>query len=169
LTLVGGISYFTPEHGLICDNVLEFEVVLADGSVVTASQTSNSDLFTVLKGGGNNFGIVTALKFRTFPYKGMWGGLVTYLSTTIDAQFKALVNFADSMDKHVKGAVIVMPAYLSAVGIDLVANAYDYADPVAKPPAYDEFMAIPGNISDTTGLKNMSTLAKELEQPNTYR
>ncbi|KAH3910623.1 hypothetical protein HBI56_190410 [Parastagonospora nodorum] len=168
LTLVGGISYFTPEHGLICDNVLEFEVVLADGRVVTASQTSNSDLFTVLKGGGNNFGVVTALKFRTFPYKGMWGGLVTYLSTTIDAQFKALANFANNMDKDVKGAVIVMPAYMSAVGIDLVANTYDYADPVVKPPAYDEFMAIPGNISDATGLKNMSTLAKELEQPNTY-
>jgi FAD/FMN-containing dehydrogenase len=169
LSLAGGISYFTPEHGLICDNVLEFEVVLADGRVVKASQTSNSDLFTVLKGGGNNFGVVTALKFRTFPYKGMWGGLVTYLSTTIDAQFKALANFANNMDKHVKGAVIVMPAYMSAVGIDLVANTYDYADPVVKPPAYDEFMAIPGNVSDATGLKNMSTLAKELEQPNTYR
>jgi FAD/FMN-containing dehydrogenase len=51
LTLGGGISYFSPERGLICDNVLEFEVVLADGRIVTASNTSNPDLFTVLKGG----------------------------------------------------------------------------------------------------------------------
>jgi hypothetical protein len=78
LFLSSGISYFSPEHGLIWDNVQEFEVVLADGRIVTASKTSNSDLFTVLKGGNNNFGIVTAFTFGTFDYDGMWGGLVTY-------------------------------------------------------------------------------------------
>jgi FAD/FMN-containing dehydrogenase len=169
LTLGGGISYFSPEHGLICDNVLEFGVVLADGSIVTASQSSNSDLFTVLKGGNNNFGIVTSLSFRTFPYEGMWGGLVTYPNTTVEAQFKALVNFADKMDEDVKGAVIVIPCYLSVVGADQVLNTYDYARPTVKPTAYDEFMAIPGNISDTTGLRNMSSLAEEFKGATTHR
>jgi FAD/FMN-containing dehydrogenase len=169
LTLGGGISYFSPEHGLICDNVLEFEVVLADGRIVTASQTSNSDLFTVLKGGNNNFGIVTSFSFRTFEYKGMWGGLVIYPETTIQAQFKALVNFADKMDENIKGAAIVMPVYQSAVGADLILNAYDYAEPVSRPAAYEEFLAIPGNISDTTGIRNMSSLAQELKGATTHR
>jgi FAD/FMN-containing dehydrogenase len=169
LTLGGGISYFSPEHGLICDNVLEFEVVLADGRIVTASQTMNPDLFTVLKGGNNNFGIVTAFKFRTFPYHGMWGGLVTYPNTTVEAQFEALVNFAKNMDKDVKGAVIIIPAYISSVGIDIVLNTYDYAEPVERPSAYNEFLAIPGNISDTTGLRNMSSLAKVFEGATTHR
>lgn len=71
LTLGGGISYFSPEHGFVCDNVHEFEVVLANGDIVTASKTSNPDLFTVLKGGNNNFGIVTNFKFKTFKYNGM--------------------------------------------------------------------------------------------------
>lgn len=169
LTLGGGISYFSPEHGLICDNVLEIQVVLADGRVVTASQSSNPDLFTVLKGGNNNFGIVTSFKFRTFPYDGMWGGLVTYPNTTVEAQFKALVNFANNMDKDVKGAVIVMPVFLSVVGVDQILNTYDYAEPVVRPAAYDEFLAIPGNISDTTGLRNMSSLAEEFKGATTHR
>jgi FAD/FMN-containing dehydrogenase len=162
LTLGGGISYFSPEHGLICDNVLEFEVVLADGRIVTASQKQNPDLFTVLKGGNNNFGIVTQFKFRTFDYDGMWGGLVIYPETTIQAQFEALINFSNNIDKNIKSAAIVMPVYQSSVGSDLILNAYDHAAPEVRPAAYDEFLAIPGNISDTTALTNMSDLAAAL-------
>jgi FAD/FMN-containing dehydrogenase len=143
--------------------------VLADGSVVNASQSSNPDLFTVLKGGNNNFGIVTSLKFKTFPYEGMWGGLVTYPNTTVETQFEALVNFANKMDEDVNGAVIVIPCYLSVVGADQVLNTYDYARPTIRPAAYDEFMAIPGNISDTTGLRNMSSLAEEFKGATTHR
>ncbi|KAJ4351001.1 hypothetical protein N0V95_004235 [Ascochyta clinopodiicola] len=169
LTLGGGISYFSPEHGLICDNVLEFEVVLADGRIVTASKTQNTDLFTVLKGGNNNFGIVTQFKFRTFDYNGMWGGLVVYPETTIQDQFKALINFSNNIDKNPKSAVIVMPVYQSNIGSDLILNAYDHAEPVIRPAAYDEFLAIPGNISDSTVLTNMSDLAAALAQPTTSR
>ncbi|KAF1920383.1 hypothetical protein BDU57DRAFT_552788 [Ampelomyces quisqualis] len=143
LTLGGGISYFSPEQGLISDNVLEFEV------------TSHPDLFMVLKRGNNNFGIVTSFQFRMFSYDGMWGGLVIYPETAIHAQFKALINFANNIEKNLKGAAIVMPVYQSAVGADLILNAYDYPEPVWRPAAYNEFVAIPGNISDTTGLRNV--------------
>ncbi|OAL46185.1 FAD binding domain-containing protein [Pyrenochaeta sp. DS3sAY3a] len=168
LTLGGGISYFSPEHGLICDNVLEFEVVLADGSIVTASKTKNPDLFTVLKGGNSNFGIVTNFKFGTFDYDGLWGGLVIYPETTIQDQFKALINFSNNIDKNPKGSAIVMPVYQSAVGADLILNAYDYAEPVVRPDAYKEFLAIPGNISDSTGIRNMTSLAAELAGATTH-
>jgi FAD/FMN-containing dehydrogenase len=168
LTLGGGISYFTPEHGFICDNVLEFEVVLASGKIVTASQTENTDLFTVLKGGNNNFGIVTSFKFRTFKYDGMWGGLVIYPNTTIQDHFKALTNFSNNMDKDNKASVIVMPMYQSSVGADLILNAYDYAAPVVRPAAFNEFLAIPGNVSDSTAITNMSNLAGALAGATTH-
>ncbi|KAJ8112102.1 hypothetical protein OPT61_g5446 [Boeremia exigua] len=161
-TLGGGISYFTPEHGMICDNVLEFEIVLADGRIVTASKIENPDLFTVLKGGNNNFGVVTRFKFRTFKYDGMWGGLVVYPGNTIEDHFKALVNFANNVDTNPKSAAIVMPVYQSSIGAHMILNAYDHAEPVVRPKAYSEFLAIPGNISDTTALTNMSTLAAAL-------
>ena len=56
LILGGGIPNFSSEYGLVCDNVEEFEVVLADSRIVRASRRENEDLFWALKGGGPNFG-----------------------------------------------------------------------------------------------------------------
>ena len=60
LTLGGGLSFFSPQYGFVCNNVLAFEVVLADGSIVNASEKDNPKLWRALKGGGNNFGVVTS-------------------------------------------------------------------------------------------------------------
>lgn len=163
---MGSISHFSAEHGLICDNVLEFQVVLADGRIVTASKTQNPDLFTVLKGGNNNFGIVTQFAFRTFKYDGMWGGLAIYPEPTIQDQFKALINFSNNIDKNPKSAVIMIPFYQSNTGMELILNSYDHTEPVARPAAFDEFLAIQGNISDTTAVTNMSDLAAVFASQN---
>lgn len=169
LTLGGGISYYSARYGMVCDNVLRFEVVLADGRIIYASKTQNADLFTALKGGNNNFGIVTRLDFQAFDYEGLWGGLVVYPQSTIQTQFNALINFVNNIDKDPYAAAIVMPVYQSAVGADLILNAYDYTKPVPRPAAYNEFLAIPGNISDSTRITSMSSLAIELEGKPTSR
>jgi hypothetical protein len=63
LTLGGGLSYLSDLHGLVCDNVASFEVVLADGRLVEASLSSHPDLFWALKGGSNNFGSFSVSSF----------------------------------------------------------------------------------------------------------
>lgn len=74
LTLGGGLGYLSRKFGLSIDNLLEADMVLADGSFVSVNQQQYEDLFWAIRGGGGNFGVVTSFKFQAHPLKTVFGG-----------------------------------------------------------------------------------------------
>jgi FAD/FMN-containing dehydrogenase len=87
LTLGGGIGWLMPIAGLTCDNLVEAEVVTADGSIVIAGPTGDAELLWALRGGGGNFGIVTRFTYRLTPIAPMTGGRIVYPGDAAEAVF----------------------------------------------------------------------------------
>ena len=94
LSLGGGLGYLSRKYGLTIDSILEVDMVLADGSFVTASATENPDLFWAIRGGGGNFGIVTSFLFQGHPVQNSFGGPTLW---HIDKTEKILKWYRDFM------------------------------------------------------------------------
>jgi FAD/FMN-containing dehydrogenase len=111
LTLGGGIGHLSRKFGLSIDNLLEVDLVLADGRFVTASAEQNPDLFWAVRGGGGNFGVVTSFLFRLHPVSTVYAGPTFWpLEQTVEVM-KHYRQFIASAPDDVNGffAFLVVP------------------------------------------------------------
>jgi FAD/FMN-containing dehydrogenase len=111
LTLGGGLGWLMGRHGLAADNLIEVELVRADGSIVTVDAASDPDLFWALRGGGGNFGIATSLTYRLHPLSTVTGGLVAHPFEAARDLFRFYrENLADCPDDlEVFAALVLAP------------------------------------------------------------
>ncbi len=111
LTLGGGSGHLSRQYGLTIDSLLEAEVVLADGRVVTANEQEHPDLFWALRGGGGNFGIVTSFLFQGRPVKNVIGGPMLWDLDDAPAVMRWYRDFIVEAPEHVSGffAVLMVP------------------------------------------------------------
>lgn len=91
LLLAGGVNFYGNQVGFSCDTIVNYEIILADGSIVEANKASYPDLFWALKGGSSNFGIVTRFDLETIKSPKVWAGSHTVSAEYID-QFLAVCH-----------------------------------------------------------------------------
>ncbi|KAH7067418.1 putative oxidoreductase [Paraphoma chrysanthemicola] len=162
LTVGGGLSYFGPRHGWTCDTASAFEVVLADGSIVTATENEHADLFYGLCGGGNNFGIVTRIDFATFAQGPLWFATTYNPLSAFDEHAKIVAKISAAENYDDNASFIAGFGYSQAQGASVIANQLVYTKPVNDqvPQYYQDVMNLPSVYSNVT-VANMSTLATQ--------
>ncbi|KUI65220.1 Bifunctional solanapyrone synthase [Cytospora mali] len=146
ILLGGGKTFFTAQRGFGCDDIVAYEVVLGDGRIVTADAIDNEDLFRCLKGGGNNFGIVTNFRMNALQTDSIWGGLNVFPKSVTQEAVEALVDFTDHPE--FKDTVIVA-AYVQIAGVE-------------RESAYNQFLRLPAAV-DTTKMTTIKDVVDEYD------
>ena len=115
LTLGGGVGHLSRKYGLTIDNLLEADMVLADGTFVTVNAKQNADLFWAIRGGGGNFGIVTSFKFKAHDVKNVFGGLTLWpiekTNEIMEWYHKFITNAPDDLNGFIATLVIPGPPF----------------------------------------------------------
>ncbi|KAH7161884.1 hypothetical protein EDB81DRAFT_641773 [Dactylonectria macrodidyma] len=159
LLMGGGLSFFSPRYGMSCNNVINYEIVLAGGKIVNANQHSYIDLYKALKGGSNNFGIVTSFDLRAVEVGEMWGGTAMYNTTALPDLFERFSEFANS-DGYDPYAQLTL-LYGRAGRGNIVMTHQHYTKPEA-PPQFVFAAFTPYQTSKTFRVANLTNLVGEL-------
>ncbi|RYP56426.1 hypothetical protein DL771_011907 [Monosporascus sp. 5C6A] len=158
LILGGGLSYMSAQYGWSASSVIEYEVVLANGTIATASATQNPDLYKALKGGGNNFAIVVSYLLQTYRQGDVFGGNLVFIHTDKNARelLKAVRDFTE-YNTDDKAAVIVTAERAPVDLIDSWILFLFYDGPNVPEGIFKNFTDV-GPILDTTKVQSYAEL-----------
>jgi hypothetical protein len=110
LTLGGGEGQLMPKYGAACDNLVSAQLVTVDGKQVEASENSNPELFWAIRGGGGNFGVVTALEYRLHPVTDVLAGTLMYPPGRVPELLQAFVKFVAAAPDEMSVVGMVLPS-----------------------------------------------------------
>ncbi|KAH3997127.1 hypothetical protein HBI56_123240 [Parastagonospora nodorum] len=158
----GGISFFSPRDGFGCDSIQSMRVVLASGAIVTASPQLNPTLFKALKGGQNNFGIITSFTLRTITPSRFWGGAVVTPESADPAQIEAFTKFKQAPHDPLLEIEQTFVYYGSQKSYFVSNNLFFLSDSEDR-SSLDQFTSITPNLSSTLRLSNVTDFAREVQ------
>lgn len=160
----GGISYFSGRYGWGCDNVLNYEVVLASGAIVNASPTSHADLYWALRGGsGTNFGIVSRFDLATFEQGLLWGGSRYYTADKNEALANAYTKFLTDAPTDDFAHLYISYGYAAQLGGFIGVSGPTYGKAIGNATIFNTLNNI-SSLVDATGFSSMGDLAVALNQ-----
>lgn len=144
----------------------------ADGQIRQVDYENDPDLFFALRGGGNNFAIVTGFVLKTISQGDMWAGQLTYILEGNETAI-ALNNAFSNLNTHAADdpfAQAILP-YVYTAGLYLSSPLLQYGKPIPNPPILEKFTAVPGAIQNTLGITNLVNLTEAFGplNPSGYR
>jgi FAD/FMN-containing dehydrogenase len=147
LTLIGGFHYLINKYGFAMDNVVSYSVILGEGSQVEANATSNPDLFWALKGGANNFGIVTKFTLTTLPIPMISTTIQTFNESAVPAFIDATVNMVENDPADIAAGSIISITYNQTTG-EISPSLLGVQEGTESPPSrFANFSAIPSMLA----------------------
>jgi FAD/FMN-containing dehydrogenase len=166
VTLGGGYSWLSSQHGLTIDTMVSYELVLPSGKITTVDSTSNPDLFFALKGGLNKFGVVTTFTFKAYHQGTVWGGYATYTATNYSTIMAASSRF-QLTNTDPKASFITTFNFAQGSPIASILFFYDGPSP---PPIFDEILSVPTLTADV-GTRSFLSLVESSpgDQTKGYR
>ena len=137
---------------------------MASGEIVNVNSDHNQDLFFALKGGSNNFGVVTRFDLKTFPQGKFWGGVIINPVTTLHSQLEAFHELSIAPDYNVYSAVVNNFYYNSATDTMYAVNFIEYTKAEEYPASLKSFTDIEPVLQSTMRVSNLSDFT--IEQAN---
>ncbi|KAF1911693.1 hypothetical protein BDU57DRAFT_506268 [Ampelomyces quisqualis] len=158
LILGGGLSYMSTQYGWSASSVLEYEIVFANGTIGHINGENYPDIFKTLKGGGNNFGVITNYRLQARRQGNVWGGNLVYLRTPAkDKQLLKAVRDFTEYNEDEKASIIVTAerANINVVDSWILFLFYDGPSPPAG--IFDNFTDV-NPLLDTTRTRTYADL-----------
>ncbi|CAG8947916.1 unnamed protein product [Penicillium salamii] len=157
-TLGGGTSPFSNKYGLALDNVFEYEVVLANGTISTVTENDHPDLYFALRGGGNNFGIVTAFNVRTFTQGPVFTAATSYADNQTDQVLDQVYDlWAGDLASDVDMAYDMYYGYSAETDQFSLRGNQRYAKPIMNPPVFSKIDEIP-TLTRSPGIATLGNM-----------
>ncbi|KAM0262156.1 hypothetical protein ACHAQJ_001899 [Trichoderma viride] len=164
LTMGGGISFFSSERGLACDNVRSYELVLANGQVLKVTRESYPDLFWGMRGAGVVFGIVTSLELETFELGKMWGGTRTFAheheTAVLDAFTKFVITGFDPLAE-----IFLTITDAAKDGKSVYTTILSHSSHEEDPPIFDDFKRLTPLVTSTQ-TRTLTNFCDDLDSRN---
>lgn len=159
LTLGGGLGWLMGKHGLAADNLISADLVTAEGKYMRASASENADLYWAIRGGGGNFGIVTAFEFQLHDLEAVRGGVILYPR---DRAVDLLRRYRD-ITERAPDELTAYAAIMTGHGTPMAAIALCQSGETDTPEVVTQFLLSDLPAADLTGKKKYSEIQSMMD------
>ncbi|KAL7935651.1 hypothetical protein V8C35DRAFT_297876 [Trichoderma chlorosporum] len=164
LIMGGGISFFSTERGLACDNVISYELVLVNGQVINVTKESHPELFWGMRGAGITFGIVTRLELKTFDLGEIWGGATTFAHEHKAQVFDALNKLVHA-NQDPQAEAFLLSMDMAKDGNSVYIMAMSHSNSQSEAQAFDDFRRLTP-LASSTKVRTLTNFCDEIDSYN---